>query len=409
MERQHATPILVTATGGIALPLLAQHGPEAKTLEAEIQALVHAHPEALPIDEIDPIFAKPIAVCREMVVGRAGRVDNFLITSSGLPVIVECKLWRNPEARREVVGQILEYAKTLSRWTYDDLQREVSIRTGKGPDALLSLVRTADPALDDRGFIDAVTFNLRRGRFLLLILGDGIREDVESLASYLQLHAGIHFSFGLVEFPIYKLSSEERLVVPRVVARTTSIVRTVVAAPEGFLVQAAEETTSEGDAEVDPEKEALGYAMQEFWKEFLDQFLNLDDRRQKVPAPAKMGFISFMLPAPNGDSWLTVYRDLAKGDLGVTLSATRNTIGEIAMNSAIEDWHVIAPELGGTAKVIDDHKYHRQKIGDRKKFGDLNDPNIRRVGFEWLAERVNTFVNVFSPRIRDAVADQTER
>lgn len=165
MDRQHATPILLAATGGVALPLLAQHGPEATTLEAEIQALVHTHPEALPIEEIDPIFSKPVTVCREMVVGKAGRVDNFLITASGLPIIVKCKLWRNPEARREVVGQILEYAKTLSRWTYDDLQREVSVRTGKGPKALLSLVRTADPTLDDQRVIDAMTFNLLRERF----------------------------------------------------------------------------------------------------------------------------------------------------------------------------------------------------------------------------------------------------
>ena len=408
MDRQHATPILLTATGGVALELLAQHGSQATTLEAEIQALVHAHPEALPIEEIDPIFSKPVAICRELVVGKAGRVDNFLITTSGLPIIVECKLWRNPEARREVVAQILEYAKTLNRWTYDDLQREVSVRTGKGPDALLSLVRASDPTLDDQRFIDAVTFNLKRGRFLLLILGDGIREDVESLSSYLQLHAGIHFSFGLVEFPIYKLPNGEKLVVPRVVARTTSIVRIVVTVPEGLLVQSAEDSPDEQGAEVDPEKAALGSSMQEFWKEFLDKFLRLDDRAQKVPAPAKMGYISFMLPAPNGDSWLTVYRDATKGDLGVTLSASRNTSSETAMNAAVQDWDVVGPELGGTARVIDDHKYGRQKIGDRRNFGDFEDPLVRRVGFEWLAERVNTFVNVFRPRIRDAVADDAE-
>ena len=46
----------------------------------------------------------------------AGPIDNFMVTPSGLPVLVECKLWRNPEARRQVVGQILDYAKELSRW-----------------------------------------------------------------------------------------------------------------------------------------------------------------------------------------------------------------------------------------------------------------------------------------------------
>ena len=37
MKRQHATPILLTSQGGVALELVAQHGPQATTLEAEIQ------------------------------------------------------------------------------------------------------------------------------------------------------------------------------------------------------------------------------------------------------------------------------------------------------------------------------------------------------------------------------------
>ncbi len=35
-------------------------------------------------------------------------------------MLVEAKLWRNPEARRKVIGQILDYAKELSRWNYED-------------------------------------------------------------------------------------------------------------------------------------------------------------------------------------------------------------------------------------------------------------------------------------------------
>lgn len=224
MDRQHSTPILLTAEGpSVALEPLPQQGPAAALLEAEIQELVHSHPAALPIAEIDPMFVGAISVCREMALDRAGRVDNFLITPSGLPVLVECKLWRNPEARREVIGQILDYAKVLSRWSFSDLQREVGRRTGMGPDALLKRVRAFAPSVNEVQFTDAVTANLRRGRFLLLILGDGVREDVEAIASYLQIHAGLHFTFGLVEFPIYRLPSGERLVAPRVLARTTTI------------------------------------------------------------------------------------------------------------------------------------------------------------------------------------------
>ena len=71
----------------------------------------------------------------------AGPIDNLLVTPAGLPVLVECKLWRNPQARREVVGQILDYAKELSRWSSSDLQREVRRRLGREGDPVLELVR----------------------------------------------------------------------------------------------------------------------------------------------------------------------------------------------------------------------------------------------------------------------------
>jgi hypothetical protein len=51
---------------------------------------------------------------------------------------------------------------------------------------------------------------------LLLIVGDGIREGVEGIAEYLQAHAGLHFSPGLVEQPTYVMPDGGRLVVPRV-------------------------------------------------------------------------------------------------------------------------------------------------------------------------------------------------
>ena len=58
------------------------------------------------------VFSGPVPICTELNTP-AGAIDNFLVTPKGLPVLVECKLWRNPEARREVVGQILDYAKEL--------------------------------------------------------------------------------------------------------------------------------------------------------------------------------------------------------------------------------------------------------------------------------------------------------
>jgi hypothetical protein len=92
--------------------------------------------------------------------------------------IVEAKLWRNPEARRKVIGQILDYAKELSRWDYQDLQREISRATGRKGNVLYDLVKDQHPTITEAEFVDDVTRTLAKGRYLLLILGDGIREGV---------------------------------------------------------------------------------------------------------------------------------------------------------------------------------------------------------------------------------------
>lgn len=404
MTRQHTSPILLAPEGAKVLTPVPQHGGDWAVSEADIQALVHNHPGSLPIAEIDPMFARAIAICRELNTP-AGAIDNLLLTPSGLPVLVECKLWRNPQGRREVVGQILDYAKELSRWTSSDLQREVSRRIGGGDNPLLDLVRAADPSVDEIHFNDALTANLRRGRFLLLILGDGIREGVEAIAEYLQAHAGLHFSLGLVEFPIYQLPDGNHLVAPRVLARTTLITRTVIALPDGVRLEEVGDGQAGADAEsvVDPDRAALGDAQQAFWREFLE-VLHLDDPEQARPKPARQGYITLGMPAPGYSSWLTVYRDMRNGQVGIFLSAERNTSGERAAQAIIEDWDRVRPQLGGTVR-LDTDRYGRQRIIDTLNTGSLDDPEVRVTAFGWLAERVNSFVNVLRPLVRAAAID----
>lgn len=344
------------------------------------------------------MFVGAIAICTELSTP-AGQIDNFFVTPSGLPVLVECKLWRNPEGRREVVGQILDYAKELSRWSSSDVQREVSRRVKSDGNALLDLVRAAAPHVDEVEFNDALTSNLRRGRFLLLIVGDGIREGVEAIAEYLQAHAGLHFSLGLIEMPVYDLPSGGRIVAPRVLARTVNITRTVVAVPEGYSL--AQDGVAD-QREVDPDRTALSDAQQRFWAEFLSQ-LDLDDPEQSIPKPAKLGYLAFALPAPGGNCWLTVYRSMKAGEVGVFVSSSRNTAGEAAMLSIAEQWEAVQSELGGTARLIE--RDGRPTVSDAKVFGSLDDAEVRRAAFAWLAERVNAFVNATRSRVRSAVAD----
>ena len=162
----------------------------------------------------------------------SGFADNLLVTPTGDLVVVEAKLWRNPEARRKVVGQILDYAKDLSGFSYSDLEKAVRTARREPQASLFALAAPhADPQ-DEAAFIDAVSRNLKRGRMLLIIAGDGIQEGAEQLAAFVQSRAGLGFSLAMVELTLWR-QGEDLIVIPQTPTRTVQIERTVLRLDDG--------------------------------------------------------------------------------------------------------------------------------------------------------------------------------
>jgi hypothetical protein len=197
--------------------------------ETWLQKVLIDHPSALPVLEIEPGFASLASVARE-VPCKHGTIDNLYITGNGEIVVVEAKLWMNAEARRKVVAQTLDYVAALSRMNFEQFQQTALRGQVARSDArtLHAFVADQPDALPERDFIDAVSNNLRRGRMLALVVGDGIRSETEALGELLQSHAGAHFTFGLVEMTAYRMPDQTILLVPRTLVRTVMIERAVV-------------------------------------------------------------------------------------------------------------------------------------------------------------------------------------
>jgi hypothetical protein len=171
--------------------------------------------------------------------------------------------------------------------------------------------------------------------------------------------------------PIFPLPDGGLLVTPRVLARTTSIVRTVITVPDGQRVDDAENVVEHVGDDLDPEREAIGAERLQCWTDFL-QHLKLDDPEQPFPKASKMGYISVTIPAPNGSSWLTVYREKAKNTLGVFLSSSRNSAGERAMQAIVDAWDGVRSDPGDTATIID--RSGRKTVFDSKTSPTLTHP-----------------------------------
>jgi len=241
-SRQYAAPLLIDGldeSGTVrALERLEFNAGDIRHDEGWLQRLIFRFPQVLPVHEIEPGFGRVMPVCLELP-SRAGSADNFFVTDSGDLILAECKLWRNPEARREVVAQIIDYAHAMASWTYEDLEeaiRKAAVPEGGNlPEHLYDLVEEAGEIAEE-DFVDAVSRNLRLGRMLLLIVGDGVREGVESLSGYLQRHAGFHFTLGVIELPVFQMPEGGFLVQPRTLARTVNIERGIVKIHDGRAV-----------------------------------------------------------------------------------------------------------------------------------------------------------------------------
>ncbi len=241
--RAYTQPLLVAGLGGAeqacqaleSLPLRAGAN-GALYDEGWLQRLIQNHPALLPVSDIEPGLSPLVPICMELPVP-SGYVDNLMLTPAGGIIVVETKLWRNPEARREVVGQVLDYAKDLSAFSYEDLQKAVRSARKEREVRLFDLVSAAGEAVEESRFIDAVSRNLRLGRVLLIIAGDGVQEGAEQLAGFLQRHMGLHFTLALVEMSMWRCPDDGRVLVqPRILARTVQIERAVVRVEAGVAL-----------------------------------------------------------------------------------------------------------------------------------------------------------------------------
>jgi hypothetical protein len=227
-------PFLITA-GEPAQKLVRLQKAHDKFDEAFLQELLADHPELLPVDEFRPDVGDLLCIGREVSVGEAGSIDNLYLSTGGYPVIVETKLWRNPQARREVLSQILDYVKEIVEKDYDWLSQQWDqFSKARKIDrvGLLDKLSELSEDIDQETYIDRVNRALSRGDILALIVGDGIETKLQALVSHLcRDSAHLRYSLGLIELSCYflnKKNTETFLIVPRLIQEVEPVERAFV-------------------------------------------------------------------------------------------------------------------------------------------------------------------------------------
>lgn len=276
-----------------------------------LQKVLFENSDLIPINEVLPGTGGFVPICRELTIPKAGGsvyLDIFGVTPEGKLVLIECKLWRNPQARREVIAQALEYASLIRRWSFGDLTAQVNKRLGTAePNPLFRRVSEHHAGINEGQFVDQVSRSLSTGDFVLIIAGDGIRSDVHAIVDHLNQTSGLNARMALVEFQLWENDTDDVVIIPTIPLRTELVQHRVFLTEDGAPIAfgAAEASEDDTGAVVDPDREASKASEKAFWQAFIDG-VPFDHPDQPKPRHGGHGWVRMQLPEPVG--WMTAFR-----------------------------------------------------------------------------------------------------
>ncbi len=159
-----------------------------------LQELLAKYPNLLAGDQMSADAPRRwLLVSREMrlpsdeLQGGRWSVDHLFLDQEGIPTLVEVKRSSDTRLRREVVGQLLEYAaNAVLYWPIARIMEEYDQECGKRgldpEDQLIHLIGGDD---DTTSFWERVRTNLQAGRIRLVFVADVIPSELRRIVEFL--------------------------------------------------------------------------------------------------------------------------------------------------------------------------------------------------------------------------------
>ncbi len=155
--------------------------------EAQLQSFLAEYPTMIPFEDVSEEILHPRVMLREVGLPGSGSTDIVGIDEDGGISILECKLATNPEVKRKVIGQVLEYAAYLWRKPYSFLDGVSSARLGT-PLADAVKASLSDESLQEwseADFVRAVSDTLLAGDFRIVVAVDAVNDELRRTIEYL--------------------------------------------------------------------------------------------------------------------------------------------------------------------------------------------------------------------------------
>lgn len=144
-------------------------------------------------------------------------LDFLLADDKAIPTLVECKRFSNTQARREIVGQLFEYAANgRSYWTKKDLLERAEESAGGAEMLRMKVEQFSSMSLED--YFEQLTANLKSSTMRLIFFLENSSNELRSVVEFLS-EQFTDLEIFLVEAQQYERAGL-RIVVPRVFGYT---------------------------------------------------------------------------------------------------------------------------------------------------------------------------------------------
>jgi len=179
------------------------------TEEGKLQDYLEEYPSLIPLAEIVEGAPDLLCIGREISAG-LGALDLLFIDKDGLLTIVETKLVKNPGIRREVIGQIIEYASYISQWTADKVYEIANEHLKSNLDEVMENRSGGDFLAED--FRSNIEQNLKNGKIRLIIAVDELIEPLRATVTFLNSHS--KFDILLLQVSSFEGKAKEKVLAP---------------------------------------------------------------------------------------------------------------------------------------------------------------------------------------------------
>ena len=171
--------------------------------ELMLEKLVAQHPELLAGEQMRPDDPLRWILIKPQMEIEGWAVDLLLIDQDARPTLVEVKRGSNREIRRNIVGQMLDYAATAAGVWSQHYIRQIFEDAQDEPDKVIRKLLDDDAEPDIDAFWERVATNLEVNRLRLLFVADEIPDELERVVKFLNEHTREYLEVLAVEVKQY--------------------------------------------------------------------------------------------------------------------------------------------------------------------------------------------------------------